>query len=527
MSEPFYRSNTLDRDVQRGTTGTTAVHSSLKARLIPGDRLVWRGVFQQATAPAYVIPPTPGSGVPTFHEAPTTYAIAADSRRPSGVWYSDALDAAAIAALPSTLTFSTASLSGRRVSVLRILADSDPTTPIAAASAWQDLSVTATQIFRDIKSVDVPHDDCLLEAWAYLMSNAVAAPINSTWTGMTELDDECAALTGTVSNSLFTASTKSVDTGATGTMRVTWPAGSVSSANGYAIAWQGVTAPPAPLATTMLQIIHRGIAASEQPASAEESTAGLDALMAAHPSVNGVEIDARLSSDGVPFLCHDADLLRVFGVSGTVEGKTAAQLDVIGVTRLSTYLEHAAQYGLRRILVQHYTAATQVAIQPIVDVILDSRVRHLVMVMTSVGTGPAFAAIRACGWTGLIGCYGITAATWTSTYAAQFATYSVDVAFAPPGAYDSNRALTAAVNGAGYQAGASTEDTSTVMLHANSDGVAYMLTNEPDVWESILEGPAPRTPLRWTDHLNEALDVLGFWTGSALVPLEPNPVTPA
>jgi hypothetical protein len=65
------------------------------------------------------------------------------------------------------------------------------------------------------------------------------------------------------------------------------------------------------------------------------------------------------------------------------------------------------------------------------------------------------------------------------------------------------------------------------MLHANSDGVAYMLTNEPDVWESILEGPAPRTPLRWTDHLNEALDVLGFWTGSALVPLEPNPVTPA
>ena len=47
---------------------------------------------------------------------------------------------------------------------------------------------------------------------------------------------------------------------------------------------------------------------------------------AADAGVPGIELDVRLSRDGVPMVIHDADLLRVAGVDATIGELTAAEL---------------------------------------------------------------------------------------------------------------------------------------------------------------------------------------------------------
>jgi glycerophosphoryl diester phosphodiesterase len=56
------------------------------------------------------------------------------------------------------------------------------------------------------------------------------------------------------------------------------------------------------------------------------------------PACDGLELDVRLSADGVPVLSHDPDLARVFGRSERVEALTADELEEIGVPSLAAVL---------------------------------------------------------------------------------------------------------------------------------------------------------------------------------------------
>ena len=58
-----------------------------------------------------------------------------------------------------------------------------------------------------------------------------------------------------------------------------------------------------------------------------------------NPGCDGVELDVRLSRDGVPVVIHDETLARVQGVPGRVEELTAIELRRAGVPPLRDALE--------------------------------------------------------------------------------------------------------------------------------------------------------------------------------------------
>ena len=71
-----------------------------------------------------------------------------------------------------------------------------------------------------------------------------------------------------------------------------------------------------------------------QPAQPEDTQPAFDASHAAGADV--MELDAKLSSDGVPFVIHDATLDRTTDCAGQVRQKTAAELAACHVDTIGT-----------------------------------------------------------------------------------------------------------------------------------------------------------------------------------------------
>jgi glycerophosphoryl diester phosphodiesterase len=69
----------------------------------------------------------------------------------------------------------------------------------------------------------------------------------------------------------------------------------------------------------------------------ENTIAALTAAVAV-PGCDGVEFDVRVSADGVPVLCHDETLQRVFGRADRVDGLSARELEEAGVPSLADAL---------------------------------------------------------------------------------------------------------------------------------------------------------------------------------------------
>jgi len=80
----------------------------------------------------------------------------------------------------------------------------------------------------------------------------------------------------------------------------------------------------------MLRLAHRG----DWRRAPENSLEALLAALAV-PGCDGVEIDVRLSRDGVPVLLHDETLARVQGRAARVDALTAAALAGLGVPELA------------------------------------------------------------------------------------------------------------------------------------------------------------------------------------------------
>ena len=82
-----------------------------------------------------------------------------------------------------------------------------------------------------------------------------------------------------------------------------------------------------------LRLAHRGDARR----APENSIAAMVAALAV-PACDGLEFDVRLSADGVPVICHDETLERVFGRPERVDALPAAALVVLGVPTLAELL---------------------------------------------------------------------------------------------------------------------------------------------------------------------------------------------
>jgi glycerophosphoryl diester phosphodiesterase len=82
-----------------------------------------------------------------------------------------------------------------------------------------------------------------------------------------------------------------------------------------------------------LRLAHRG-----DWRMAPENTLEALVLATGVPGCDGVELDVRLSRDGIPVLLHDATLDRVQGRRGAVAGIDAADLRTFGVPSLADVL---------------------------------------------------------------------------------------------------------------------------------------------------------------------------------------------
>ncbi|MCW2723194.1 MAG: glycerophosphoryl diester phosphodiesterase [Frankiales bacterium] len=71
---------------------------------------------------------------------------------------------------------------------------------------------------------------------------------------------------------------------------------------------------------------HRG---RPTPATPENTLASVEAALAG--GADGVEVDVRLTADGIAVCCHDADLVRVAGVARDVSSLTLAELTAVRV----------------------------------------------------------------------------------------------------------------------------------------------------------------------------------------------------
>ena len=83
----------------------------------------------------------------------------------------------------------------------------------------------------------------------------------------------------------------------------------------------------------MLRLAHRG----DWRQAPENTIPALTAALGV-PGCDGVEFDVRLSADGVPVLCHDETLQRVFGRPERVDGLTARELEDAGIPSLADAL---------------------------------------------------------------------------------------------------------------------------------------------------------------------------------------------
>jgi glycerophosphoryl diester phosphodiesterase len=79
-----------------------------------------------------------------------------------------------------------------------------------------------------------------------------------------------------------------------------------------------------------LRLAHRG----DWRAARENSLAAMRAALAVH-GCDGLELDIRGSSDGVPVLLHDPTLQRVQGLDAAVTALTAEELAVHGIPTLA------------------------------------------------------------------------------------------------------------------------------------------------------------------------------------------------
>lgn len=525
------------QSLNQPNTNTQVISFTKPANLAAGQRMVAVIGYQNNSLGNSTVITLPGSGV-TWTRISTAYTVLDDAnRRPSYVYLSDPVTNPATE--PSTYDFTTNGTSARAIGYLCLATGVHTTYPQATATGggWcTTASATASQS-RTIDGFTADIDEVLSIAYVHWQTNS-SGPNGTTWTGATEVFDGSTLLTTNTHSELSVATITGTTAGAV-TAPVATLGGVLTVANG---AGQVVALRRAARFTTTMQTIaHRGIAtyvhgAAGQAATEEESIVGIDTMMAANGQtaeacVIGVEFDARLPSDvsttGRIVLCHDATVDRTSpnGSTGTVALMTTAELEDAGMTFLDDMLDHImANYPtIPSILVQHETAASTPLVSRIVSVLngYPAWFRAKIVVMTDDGTF-AFSNIRAAGWTGRVGSYGMSAANW-ATFSGDFATYgtstdgnsALPVGFTDPGdaAYVTNRSHIATMIGDGYQAGASTIVDVATMDYANHDGVTLMLTDDPARMLSLYDTPmgegAPDEPAEETTEASGA----GGWNG--------------
>ncbi|RSS82617.1 glycerophosphodiester phosphodiesterase [Streptomyces sp. WAC06614] len=136
---------------------------------------------------------------------------------------------------------------------------------------------------------------------------------------------------------------------------------------------------------TLTAVGHRG-----DPYRFRENT--LDSLRSAFArGADAVEIDVRLTRDGVPVLLHDDTLERLWGHDVRLDAVTAPQLRELAEGRIPTLREALAAAGAGRVMID-LPGATAESVRTVVDVVRECGARE----RTFYSAGPAtMLAVRA------------------------------------------------------------------------------------------------------------------------------------
>jgi glycerophosphoryl diester phosphodiesterase len=223
------------------------------------------------------------------------------------------------------------------------------------------------------------------------------------------------------------------------------------------------------------RIAHRG-RVDEDPENTVES------IPAALAQTDGLEVDVRLSADGIPVLMHDATLDRTTDGTGPVDALTADELTqqtVQGratVPRLSDYLDAAVAHDAPLVILD---------LKDPTDACLEATVAACegfptAWLLLAARTDEALAALRALAPTARLASLGITVGNVDDRVRAAADSYA-EVLFIHHGdaAYLDNRAAVEVIRRNGLTPAASTlTDQHTIDLAAD-DGCALALVDLP------------------------------------------------
>lgn len=233
---------------------------------------------------------------------------------------------------------------------------------------------------------------------------------------------------------------------------------------------------------------HRGAAYGDP----ENVIASLHRLPA---HVTSVEVDVRVTSDGVAVLMHDDTVDRTTNGTGAVASMTLSQikeLDAGGGAQVPTLSEYlaACQGRFLEVILLDLTVATTAIVEAAVAVVEGSPLRDRCVLMGRPEHNH-LATIRGVTSTLRVGAFGATVAN-ADEVIDDALTYDAELVLTAPGAYVANRAVIAAVRTAGIPyAGASTTNGQPALIAATGDGLDIVLTDET---ETLGPAPAPAPP---------------------------------
>ena len=208
----------------------------------------------------------------------------------------------------------------------------------------------------------------------------------------------------------------------------------------------------------------------------------IESIPSALVETDGLEVDVRLSADGVPILMHDHYLDRTTDGTGPIESLTAdelAQRPVEGrapVPRLRDYLEAAAFHDAPLVLLD-LKDPTDACLEATVAACEGFPQERLLL---AARTDAALQALRALVPTARLASLGVTIGTVEARIASARAS-DAEALFIHHGdaAYELHRAAVTTIRSNGLVAGASTLRTVRAVTLAETDGCGFALVDLP------------------------------------------------
>lgn len=248
-----------------------------------------------------------------------------------------------------------------------------------------------------------------------------------------------------------------------------------------------------------LLVAHRG---RPNPETSENTIESLQNLA---DYVDGVEIDVRVTSDGVPVLMHDATVDRTTNGTGRVDELSAEYVTGLNAGNgspptLAAYLSAVGDAPIARGVLVDVKDRTPAAIAAIMGVVEASTVAARCIYMVP-SDGVAAAIVRGLSVSAHIGVFGVHSGNIASVLA-WAGGVGVELLMLPPHGYLGDRDVVPIIHQAGICAGASTTNDVGSQWVARADGVAVLLTDDTDRagW--------------WSDGLVEPPTVTDFEAGA-------------